>query len=339
MARQVLPPTNLPPAPLPPAPPPAAAAPAITTARTPQAILAPPSPGSISCDATAPDTIVVAFPGTVDQTSLVTANDVTKYTVSLLTGPGSPPPPSPPPLNSNIASVQLDPNNTVAIIALKQNASTPLTLTVGQWIQVEVDQVKLKNQTNPLGSPFNTAVTQVHDAGDAAGSTSQSVEDIAEFSVLTEEIGYPPSPLARPSGWGGAMAPTAGGSLGQTAMSAIGAVLGLKVQPGRMVDPKGFVGALNASFSLKEIEGHTEAIWTPRTYAVQTDLSGGITGAQASVYQRAKDALDKSLPLLDGLYPLFKEAKDEDVAALRATVRSQPGRGGATISTTQPHTH
>ena len=52
-------------------------------------------------------------------------------------------------------------------------------------------------------------------------------------------------------------------------------------------------------------------------------MSGGITGAQASVYQRAKDALDQSLPLLDGLYPLFKEAKDEDVAALRAMVRSQ----------------
>jgi hypothetical protein len=33
--------------------------------------------------------------------------------------------------------------------------------------------------------------------------------------------------------------------------------------------------------------------------------------------------LDKSLPLLDGLYPLFKEAKDEDVAALKATIRSQ----------------
>src|SRR6202040_130047 len=79
----------------------------------------------------------------------------------------------------------------------------------------------------------------------------------------------------------------------------------------------------NASFSLKEIEGHTEASWTPRTYAVQTDLSGGITGAQASVYARAKDALDQSLPLLDGLYALFEEAKPEDVTALRATVRSQ----------------
>jgi hypothetical protein len=51
--------------------------------------------------------------------------------------------------------------------------------------------------------------------------------------------------------------------------------------------------------------------------------AGELQPAQASVYKRAKDALDQSLPLLDGLYPLFKEAKDEDVAALRATVRSQ----------------
>lgn len=294
---------------------------AITPTPRPSAIA--PIRGSITCDATAPDTIVVAFPGTVDSGSLSTARDVTKYTVSLLTGPGAPSPgaPSPPLTNSN-ASVRLDPNNTVAIIALNQNISTPLTLTVGQWIQVQVDQSIVVNGT-PLSSPSNLAVTQVHDAGDAAGSTSESVEDIAEFSVLTEELGYPPSSLARPSGWGGAAAPAGGGMLGQTAMSAIGAVLGLKVQPDRMVDPKGFLGALNASFSLKQVEGHTEATWTPRTYAIQTDLSGGITGAQASVYQRAKDALDKSLPLLDGLYPLFKEAKDEDVAALRATVRSQ----------------
>jgi hypothetical protein len=295
---------------------------AITPTPRQSAIAAPPMPGSITCDATAPDTIVVAFPGTVD----TSANTVTNYTVSQLTGPGSlltgPGTPSPPPLTNSNASVQVDPSNTVAIIALNQNISTPLTLTVGQWIQVTVN-VTIVGNPAPIQPPFNTAVTQVHDAGDAAGSTSQSVEDIAEFSVLTEEIGYPPSPLARPSGWGGAAAPAAGGMLGQTAMSAIGAVLGLKVQPDRMVDPKGFVGALNASFSLKQVEGHTEATWTPRTYAIQTDLSGGITGAQASVYQRAKDALDKSLPLLDGLYPLFKEAKDEDVAALRATVRSQ----------------
>jgi hypothetical protein len=216
-----------------------------------------------------------------------------------------------------IASIHLDPSATASAIALNPS----LTLTVGQWIQVEADQITLgpTGTGTPLAPPLNLAVAQVHDAGDALGSTSQSVEDIAAFSVLTEELGYAPSPLARPSSGAGVMAPAAGGALGQIAAKAVSDVLGWQAKP----DPKGFLGALNASFSLKEVDGHTEAIWTPRTYAIQTDLSGGITGAQASVYKRAKDALDQSLPLLDGLYPLFKEAKDEDVAALRATVRTQ----------------
>src|SRR5262249_45423485 len=103
---------------------------------------------------------------------------------------------------------------------------------------------------------------------------------------------------------------------------------------------KGFVGALNASFTLTTVEGHTEATWKPRTYAVQTDLSGGITGAQASIYARAQGALDQSLPLLDGLYKLDPETDDEDVAALKAVVGSQlrelvgelPRPGGPRVS-------
>jgi hypothetical protein len=61
----------------------------------------------------------------------------------------------------------------------------------------------------------------------------------------------------------------------------------------------------------------------PRTYAVQTDLGGGITGAQASLYMRAKDALEQSLSLLDGLYPLDPDADPEYVKALREMARSQ----------------
>jgi hypothetical protein len=56
---------------------------------------------------------------------------------------------------------------------------------------------------------------------------------------------------------------------------------------------------------------------------VQTDLGGGITGAQASLYTRAKDALDQSIQLLDGLYPLDPEADPEYVKALREMARSQ----------------
>jgi hypothetical protein len=97
-------------------------------------------------------------------------------------------------------------------------------------------------------------------------------------------------------------------------------VLGWKVKQG---DSKGFLGALNQSFTLSDVEGHTVSKWTPRTYAVQTDLAGGITGAQASIYSRGKVALDQCLPLLDGLYKLDPEAVDEDVAALKSVVKSQ----------------
>jgi hypothetical protein len=263
-------------------------------------------------------TLVVTFSEPVDVPS---ATNLTNYAVTVLPAGGA----------YSLSSLALALNGTTAVITL---GVTGPALNAGDWIQVVVNHITPRGGGTPIASPNNVFVTQVHatDVGVAAGdialntgsiaantgSTSQAVEDIASFSVLTEEIGYPPSPLARPS-WGGAMAPAAGGTLGQTAMKAISDVLGWQAKP----DPKGFIGALNASFALKEIEGHTEATWTPRTYAIQTDLSGGITGAQASVYQRAKDALDKSLPLLDGLYPLFKEAKDEEVAALKATIRSQ----------------
>lgn len=44
---------------------------------------------------------------------------------------------------------------------------------------------------------------------------------------------------------------------------------------------------------------------------------------QASLNATAKDALDKSLPLLDGLYPLNPRADPEQVAAIKAAVKNQ----------------
>jgi hypothetical protein len=145
---------------------------------------------------------------------------------------------------------------------------------------------------------------------------AEAVQDVVAYPVLTEEIGYPPSPLARSSGM---TSPGQAGSVGQIATKTISDILGWQVKN----DQKAFVGALTASFPITMDEGRTVARWVPRSYAIQTDLSGGITGAQASIYIRAKDALDQSSPLLEGLYPLFQEAKPEDVTAIRASVSSQ----------------
>src|SRR5580700_11784762 len=138
--------------------------------------------------------------------------------------------------------------------------------------------------------------------------------DLAAYPILTEEVGYPPSPIASQPTTAPGGAP-GGGSLSQMSAKAISDVLGWK---GKSGDVKGFVGALTQSFTLTEVEGHVVSTWMPRSYAVQTDLSGGITGAQASIYTRAKEALDQSLPLLDGLYALDPEADADDVGALKA---------------------
>jgi hypothetical protein len=152
-------------------------------------------------------------------------------------------------------------------------------------------------------------------------AVKESEIDLTAYPVLTEEIGYPPSPLSRPAG--GPSAPGAGsapGGLGQVAARAIGDVLGWKTNP---TDAKGFVGALTQSFTLTEIEGHIESKWNPKSYTVQTDLAGGITGAQASLYTRAQVAQEKCLPLLDGLYALDPRADPEYVTALREMAKSQ----------------
>ncbi|MGA2653481.1 MAG: hypothetical protein ABSF28_23395 [Terracidiphilus sp.] len=151
-------------------------------------------------------------------------------------------------------------------------------------------------------------------------AVEESAIDLTSYPILTEEIGYPPSPLSRP----GTGAPgTSGGSkggVGQVAMQAIGEVLGWKANAS---DSKGFVGALTQSFSLTEVEGRTQSKWNPKTYTVQTDLAGGITGAQASLYARAQVAQEKCLPLLDGLYALDPRADPEYVKALRDMAKSQ----------------
>jgi len=146
---------------------------------------------------------------------------------------------------------------------------------------------------------------------------TRDVEDAVTYPVLTEQVSFPRSGGGPTTG---ASSMQSGAGLGQAAALAIGDVLGWKVSG---TDPKGFVGALTQAFTLTDVEGHVESAWNPRTYAVQTDLGGGITGAQASLYTRAKDALDQSLSLLDGLYPLNPDADPEYVKALREMARSQ----------------
>ena len=140
--------------------------------------------------------------------------------------------------------------------------------------------------------------------------------DATAYPILTEEVSFPtPAPRATARGAAGTA------SIGQTVERALRDVLGWRP---KTTDPKGFTAALTQSFTLKQVEGHTEATWVPRNYAVavQADM-GAITGAQASIYARAKVALDQSLPLLDGLTSLRTDILPEDQEATRSIVRSE----------------
>ncbi|MET7476259.1 carboxypeptidase-like regulatory domain-containing protein [Streptomyces sp. NPDC005648] len=142
----------------------------------------------------------------------------------------------------------------------------------------------------------------------------QNLVDLSTFPVLTEEIGT--------SGGRATLSGTAdrASSYGQTVEGALRDVLGWR--PGS--NTSGFQAALAGAFELREVQGHTEFTWRPRGYAVQADL-GALTGAQASIHQRAKNALDQITPLLDGLTPLDPAADPQDTEAVRSIVRTELG--------------
>ena len=201
--------------------------------------------------------------------------------------------------------------------AVALSAPSTVTFEPGDVVHITVNGVTSSDGSSTITNQATSG--RVPGAADPKRVT-RDVEDAIAYPILTEEIAYRPSPVGIPTGGGGGIAGPGSSNLGQTALQAVSDVLGWKANP---ADPKGFIGALTQSFTLTDVEGHTEATWKPRSYAVQTDLGGGITGAQASLYMRAKDALEQSLSLLDGLYPLDPEADPEYVKALREMARSQ----------------
>jgi hypothetical protein len=144
------------------------------------------------------------------------------------------------------------------------------------------------------------------------GEIKEAVIDLAAYPVLTEASSGGATPSTS-SGGGASSAP-----LGQIVDNALRDVLAVRAKAS---DPKGFLAALNQAFTCTETDGRSTCVWTPRSYAVQADL-GAITGAQASIYTRAKALIDQSIPLLEGLYPLRADADLQDVDAERAIVHS-----------------
>ncbi|MFY9979494.1 MAG: hypothetical protein WAK22_14785 [Candidatus Sulfotelmatobacter sp.] len=194
----------------------------------------------------------------------------------------------------------------------------------GDWVNITLKHIHGRSEPGDTAPAFEGDFVMIARQVPGRGKTARmtkDVEDAISYPILTEEVGYPPSVTSRPGPGGGGVGPGGGtGGLGQIASRAIAGALGWKPNAS---DAKGFVGALTQSFELKEVEGHIESKWNARSYTVQTDLAGTISGAQASLFTRAKVAQDNCLPLLDGLYALKPTADPEYVTALRDMAKSQ----------------
>jgi hypothetical protein len=150
--------------------------------------------------------------------------------------------------------------------------------------------------------------------GHGADGHRLSVVDVDQvFPLLTTEAATR----------GGSAAPTtAGQDQAPLVASVLRTVLGWRP---RTQDSQAFSAALRASFQLQEVEGHVETRYVQHGVAVQADL-GGVTGGQASLYARARGAMDQATKLLDGLKPLRNDFDPEDGEAFRMLVRHGVGR-------------
>jgi len=148
----------------------------------------------------------------------------------------------------------------------------------------------------------------------SAQHVPEAFTDLAAYPVLTEEVSTTGVPAPAGGGGGGG-----GAAYAQVVDQAMRDVLGWR--PGG--DLAGFQAALTGAFQLREVEGHTEWSWQQRGYAVQADM-GALTGAQASIYARAKAALDQIQPLLAGLTTLNpSKFEPQDLETIRSVVGTE----------------
>src|SRR5258708_38663708 len=93
----------------------------------------------------------------------------------------------------------------------------------GDFVLIGISNIAFKTGSGTpalIDDPVSIA-RQVPGKGKAARLT-RDVEDAISYPILTEEIGYRPSPVGIPTGGGGGMGGGGGSSLGQAALTGVG---------------------------------------------------------------------------------------------------------------------
>lgn len=184
----------------------------------------------------------------------------------------------------------------------------------GQWESLLGDLRRLGERLGTFIDNLNSMASEVGARFNLHGLRN-TAEDVFAYPLLTKQTGHGAghgsSGTYETSGYAG--------SIGSTVHNALREVLSWRP---RTDDPKGFVAALTHSFVCDEVDGRTLCKWRPRSYAVQADI-GAVTGAQASIFTRAKTVLDQARPLVEGLSPLRPDADKENTEAHRSIVVAQ----------------
>ena len=257
--------------------------------------------GSVPLQMATPDQKVT--PGT-NQVQLIPAHSITIKAVDAL--------------NQPVRGAMIDvfsPDLTPFVTVITDQSGTSVVGLPGRGTYYVADhyesgQIGIRESVNVASDTPHTHRVRTSPAADG-----EALTDLSAYPVLTEEISTTGPPA--PAGGGGSGGPGAG--YGQTVDQVMRDVLGWRPSG----DVAGFQAALTGAFQLRQIEGHTEWSWQQRGYAVQADM-GALTGAQASIYARAKSALDQIQPLLAGLTPLNPALYEpQDLETIRIVVSTE----------------
>lgn len=196
----------------------------------------------------------------------------------------------------------------------QKEVSITCDLNSGQTVKVTVTGVQSdQHPPEQLDQNANFAFATVPPPPDTPPPPTDvgaAINDIVGFPLLTS---------------GGQQSATAAGAPGTGSLQSVidRTLRELLGRSAKQSDPKSFVQALNQTFSVNIVEGHTEWTVNPRTFAGQSDLGGGVTGAQASLVVFANSALEQSTPLIETLYSLIPEADEQEVEAARLILLSE----------------
>lgn len=97
-------------------------------------------------------------------------------------------------------------------------------------------------------------------------------------------------------------------------------VLGRNLNVG---NAKTFTASLERAFPGEQKGDHTKYMWNPRTYAVLSELGGGLSGAQASIYHQARAVWEDVELLLNNLTTIDPKADVEQMEAVRAILHTE----------------